>query len=62
MNYFIEEVGITSQVFDYLFDGDFEIKEIEEALVKEAKVSANGEYCPTCGAKLSDLEKGARSS
>ena len=33
MNYFTEEVGITSQVFDYLFDtGDFEIKQIEEDL------------------------------
>ncbi len=51
----LDAFGVYSEIFP-------KIKEIEEALVKEAKVSANGEYCPTCGAKLSDLEKGARFS
>lgn len=30
--YFLDEVGIESQVYDYLFDGDFDIKQIEEDL------------------------------
>lgn len=32
MNYFLDEVEIEYEIFDYLFDGDFEIKQIEEDL------------------------------